>query len=168
MGPSILKLCEWLEATPAGVFVRESLYGFPILVAIHILGLTLSVGTVVWFDLRLLGVSMSRVAVSQVYRRLMPWAFGGFAVMFMTGGLLLSGFATSAYGNLYFRAKMIALLLAGVNALVYHTVTERRIAQWDAAARIPWPARMAGLISVTLWAMVIMAGRMVAYTLYSR
>ena len=164
---SVLDLSTWLEATPVGVWVRESLYGFPILVAIHILGLTLSAGIVVWFDLRLLGISMRRVPVSTVYRRLMPWAFVGFASMFVTGGLLLSGFAVSAYGNAYFRIKMAALLLAGVNALVYHTVTERRIAEWESAVRPPSAARLAGLVSIVLWIVVILAGRMVAYTLYS-
>ncbi len=164
---SLMSLCTWVEGTPIGLFVRESLWGFPTLVAIHILGLAVSAGTVVWFDLRLLGVSMRRSPVSAVYRQLMPWAFGGFFVMFVTGSLLVSGAATAAYGNLYFRIKGSALLLAGANALVYHAVTERRIAQWDGAERPPLAARMAGLISVALWAIVIVAGRMMSYTLYS-
>jgi hypothetical protein len=163
----VLNICQWVEGTPLGLFVRESLWGFPALVAIHILGLAVSAGTVVWFDFRLLGASMRRVPVSTVYRQIMPWAFGGFGVMFVSGGLLLSGFAAAAYGNLYFRIKVTALLLAGVNALIYHAVTERRIAQWNTAARPPLAARMAGLISVVLWAIVIMAGRMMSYTLYS-
>lgn len=164
---SVLTICEWLEATPVGVLVRESLWGFPILVAVHILGLTLSVGLVVWFDLRLLGVSMRRSSVTRVYRQVMTWAFAGFAIMFLSGGMLLSGFATAAYSNVYFRIKVAALVLAGLNALVYHAVTERHIATWDGAARIPIAARMAGLISVVLWTTVILAGRMIAYTLYS-
>jgi hypothetical protein len=163
----LLRFCVWLEATPVGVYVRESLYGFPILVAIHIVSLTLSVGVVIWFDLRLLGVSMRAVPVSTVYRRLMPWAFVGFTCMFASGGLLLSGFASSAYRNPAFRIKMVALLLAGINALVYHGFTERGISGWNDEARPPLPARMAGLTSIALWTLVILAGRMVAYTLYS-
>lgn len=162
----MLNILEWLERTPAGVLARESLWGFPILVGIHILGLTLSAGIVVWFDLRLLGVSMPSERVSRVYRHLMPWAFVGFAIMFTTGGLLLAGFATRAYVNVYFRIKIAALLLAGINALVYHRVTERRRAAWDRAARLPLAARAAGLISIALWVTVIMAGRMMAYTMY--
>ena len=163
---SILKLCEWLEGTQIGTLVRESLWGFQILAAIHILGLTVSVGTFVWFDLRLLGVSMQRCRVSEVYRRLAPWALSGFASMFMTGGLLFSGFATKAYGNPYFRIKAAALVLAGMNALTYHLVTEREIARWDEAARPSRPARMAALMSILLWAVVIMAVRMMSYTMF--
>jgi hypothetical protein len=165
---SILHACEWLESTPVGLLVRESPYAFPILVAVHIVGLTLSVGIVVWFDLRLLGVSMRGSPASVVYRQLMRWAFAGFAIMFVSGGLLLTGFATAAYGNVYFRAKLVAILLAGLNAFGYHAVTERRMAQWDNSPRTPLPARMAGIVSIALWAIVILAGRMMSYTLYSR
>jgi hypothetical protein len=167
MSGTLFHLCEQIEATPLGVFVRESLWGFPILVAVHIIALVFSVGIVVWLDLRLLGLSMTGVPVSRVYRRLMPLAFVGFAVMMLSGGTILTGFATSAYKNPYFRAKLIALLLAGLNAFAYHTNIERRIALWDRAPTPPMPARMAGIISMVAWATVILAGRMMAYTLYT-
>ena len=163
---SILQVCEWLENSSVGLLVRESMWGFPILVAIHILGLTVSVGTLVWFDLRLLGVSMPRCPASEVYRRLMPWMLSGMLVMFITGSLLFVGFATKAYGNLYFRIKLTSMLLAGVNALIFHVITERRSASWDEAARPPFPARAAGIASLVLWATVIMAGRAMSYTMF--
>ena len=162
----LLSAAEWLETTAAAVMVRESLWGFPILVAIHLFGLILSAGIVIWFDLRLLGLSMPGQPVSQVYRRLMPLAFVGFAVMFVSGGLLLAGFATAAYGNLYFRIKAAAMLLAAVNAWFYHRVTERTIAGWDRAPRPPLAARMAGLISLAIWVTVVLAGRMMSYTMF--
>jgi len=164
---SILSVCEWLESTEVGVLVRESLYGFPILAAIHILGLTVSVGTLVWFDLRLAGVTMPRCPVSSLYRRLIPWTLVGFGLMFLSGLLLFTGFATKAYGNVYFRIKLTAIVLAGVNALVYHRVTERRIAHWNDAARPPMPARLAGVISIVVWTIAIIAGRMMSYTMFN-
>jgi hypothetical protein len=163
---TLLQVFEWLETTWVAALVRESLWGFPIVVAIHIMGIMLSVGTLVWFDLRLLGVSMLANRVSLMYRRLMPWMFTGFAMMFISGGMLLAGYATSAYSNLYFRIKVIAMLLAGLNAIAYHFMTERRIAQWDADESPPPGARFAGLISICVWATVIIAGRMMSYTLF--
>jgi hypothetical protein len=156
-----------LESTEVGVLVRESLYGFPILAAIHILGLTVSVGTLVWFDLRLAGVTMPRCPVSALYRRLIPWTLVGFGLMFLSGFLLFTGFATKAYGNVYFRIKLTAIVLAGVNALVYHRIAERRIAHWNDAARPPMPARLAGVISIVVWTIAIMAGRMMSYTMFN-
>jgi hypothetical protein len=167
MSGTLLHLCEQIEATSLAVFVRESLWGFPILVATHIIGLVFSVGVVLWLDLRLLGVSMTGVPVSRVYRRLMPLAFVGFAVMIVSGATIFTGFATSAYKNPYFRVKLIALLLAGINALVYHTNIERRIALWDRSSTPPTLAGMAGIISILAWTTVILAGRMMSYTLYT-
>ena len=92
---SILSFCAWLEQSSVGVLVRESLWGFQIVVALHIFGLILSVGTLVWFDLRLLGVSMRRVPVSEVYRQLAPWSAVGFVTMFVTGSMLVIAFATA-------------------------------------------------------------------------
>lgn len=117
---TIFEICVWLESTALAVLVRESAYGFPILVGIHILGLILCVGLLLWVDLRLLGVSLRGARVSEVYRGLSPWFLCGFAVMFVTGAILFTGFATSAYGNVYFRIKIAALVVAGINALIFH------------------------------------------------
>jgi uncharacterized protein DUF6644 len=163
---SILSLCGQLEATGVGVMVRESMWGFPVIVAIHILGLTCSVGVLLWFDLRLLGLGLWRLPVSEVYRRLMPWMAAAFTAMFVSGGLLFVGFATKAYGNLYFRIKLGALALAAVNALVFHLMTERQIGAWDTAPRPPIGARLAGLVSILAWGTVIAAGRMMSYTMF--
>ena len=163
---SAMEIAQWLEATAVSRWVQESLYGFVIVVAIHILALTLSIGTLVWFDLRLMGVSMLRIPVSVLYRRLMPWILSGFAVMFASGAVLMAAYATAAFSNTYFRLKMIALLFAGVNAVFYHRVTERQIHTWDEAR---WPsrrARAAGLISIAVWAVVIVCGRMMSYTMF--
>jgi hypothetical protein len=162
----MLGFCAWLEQSSVATMVRESAWGFQIVVAFHILGLILSVGTLVWFDLRLLGVSMRRVPVSEVYRQLAPWSAAGFVIMFVSGSMLAAAYATRAYGNPYFRIKMLALVLAGANALFYHVVTERRILEWDRREPPPGPARLAGLISIALWAIVVLAGRMISYTLY--
>jgi hypothetical protein len=157
---------EWLEATPLGVMVRESQWGFPILVAIHLMGITLSVGTLVWFDLRLLGVSMTGYRASVMYRRLMPWMFTGFGIMIVSGLTLLAGFATSAYSNTYFRIKVLALVVAAINAFIYHRYTEHRIKEWDESPTPPTGARSAGLVSICAWATVIIAGRMMSYTMF--
>ena len=159
------QLLEWLEGTPIGLMVRESVWGFPIVVAIHIMGLMLSVGLLVWFDLRLLGASMRGHRASGMYRRLAPWMFTGFAMMGMSGLMLFAGYATAAYDNLYFRIKVAAMVLAAVNAFVYHRFTERRIAEWDAGAP-PGGARLAGLVSICVWFVVIVSGRMMSYTMF--
>jgi len=155
-----------LELSTVGRLVNESRWGFPGIVGMHILGLALSAGTIVWFDLRLLGMALRDVPVSKVYRRLIPWAGTGFALMGITGGLLFVGYASSAFDNVYFRLKMGGIALAGLNALVFHVATTRRVEAWDGALRPPAAARLAGLFSIALWAAVIMSGRLMSYTMF--
>jgi len=162
----VLDFLHRLEATGIGTMVRESLYGFQILVAIHVMGLVLSVGMILWFDLRLLGLTLGSASVSRVYRRLIPWATSGFLVMVGSGALLFTGFASEAYQNPFFRIKVSALLLAAANAAFYHLVTERGKRTWDDDTVPPTAARLAGLVSMALWATVIMCGRLMAYTMY--
>jgi uncharacterized membrane protein SirB2 len=162
----MLELCEWLEATPLAVLVRESTYGFPILVAFHIMGLTLSIGMLLWFDLRLLGIAMTKTRVSDLYRRLAPYILAGFLIMFVSGLMLFAGFAVAAYGNIYFRVKLAAMVIAAVNALVFHFVTERSIATWDELPRPPVRARIAGATSALVWMVAILSGRLMSYTMF--
>ena len=166
MTMSMQQLAQWLEETSVAVWVKESQYGFAIVVGAHLLSLMLSVGMLVWFDLRLLGVSMLRIPVSRLYRQLMPWILTGFALMFASGGVLMAAYASAAFANVFFRVKVVAILLAGANAVVYHRVTERQIARWDEARRPSRPAQAAGLISIILWASVILAGRAMSYTIF--
>ena len=164
---TILEVLGWLESTAVAVLVQESAYGFPLAVALHLLGLTLSVGTLIWVDLRMLGVTLPHLRLTEVYRSLAPWFLAGFAVMFASGAVLFTAFATSAYGNVYFRIKIAALLLAGINALVFHLVIERQRTTANDALR-PSPAvRLAGISSIVLWATVIVSGRMMSYTMFS-
>ena len=166
MTVTILEILNRLEETGIGVLVRESLWVFPVLVSIHILGLTLSVGTLVWFDLRLLGIGIRHCSVSRLYGRLKPWMLASFLVMVASGSMLFIGFATKAYPNIFFRIKVAGLVVAAVNALIYHLTTERSIGEWDEARVLPLRARLAGLISILIWTVIILVGRMTAYTMY--
>ncbi len=162
----IPEIYRWLETTAAASIVRRSAYGFQVVAGLHILGLAFSVGTLLWFDLRLLGVTLRQCSISEVYRRLAPITLAGFVLMGVTGAWLFTGFATKAYGNTAFRIKLTALVLAGLNALIFHVLTERDRASWDRAARPPRAARAAGLISLVLWAVVILCGRVMSYTMF--
>ena len=128
-------------------------------------GAGILVGTIIWFDLRLLGVWMRHQPVSRVFGSLKPWMLGGFAVMFVTGALLFTSLATSACVHPYFQIKIVLLVLAGLNVAFYTFTIDRRRHQWDEAPTPPVPARIAGLVSLVLWAGVIAAGRIMAYTL---
>lgn len=159
-------IAQSLEQTAIGLMIRESAWGFPVVVGLHILSLAFSVGMFLWFDLRLVGLALTSSRVSVVYARLMPWATVGFLSAFVTGGMLFVGYATNAMGNAYFRVKMLALLTAAVNAVIYHVITERDRLEWDDRPVLPRAAQIAGFVSLAAWATVILCGRMMSYTMF--
>jgi hypothetical protein len=130
-----------------------------------VLALGLSVGTVLWFDLRLAGFSMRRHPVSEVFGSVRPWMFVGFLIMVATGILLFMGRAVDCYNSIYFRIKAALLLLALINVILFHTTIDRRRVSWDKDPIPPFQARMAGILSMVLWAGTIAAGRLMAYKL---
>ena len=162
---SLFEMCQWIENTPSSTALRESLWMFPIVETSHVLGLAFSVGTVVWFDLRLIGAFMRRYSVSETFGYVKPWMFAGFAVMVVTGILLFWSHALQCYSSGYFRIKLVLLVLAGVNIAVFHSTIDRRRGEWDKAPIPPLQARLAGLTSLVLWLAVVAVGRLMAYTL---
>ena len=95
----------------------------------------------------------------------LAWILTGFAIMFITGGLLFSARASAAFSSGYFRLKMLLLLLGGLNVLIFHSTIDRRRDEWDEALRPPLQVRLAGVVSLVLWFAIIEAGRVMAYNL---
>jgi len=157
-------LMQWMADTEWSVGLHESRYAYSIIESIHVWTLCLFVGFAVLLDLRLLGVTLRRVPVSQIATRLLPWTKAAFVVMVISGVLLFYAIPLRTYHNVFFRAKAVFLLLAGLNAWLFHSgPTYRRLAEWDLAARTPRAARLAGAFSLALWAAIVFSGRMIAY-----
>jgi hypothetical protein len=159
----LLHLCQWIYTTKLSISIRESTWAFPIIEGIHTLGVTVVVGTVAVFDLRLLGLIMKREPVSRIGRQVLPWTWAGFSIMFITGVLLSIAESATNYDNLAFRIKLLLLLLVGLNPLIFHLTIYRSVKLWDVAKVTPLRARAAAACSIVLWTGIIIAGRMIAY-----
>jgi len=164
----VLKFCEWLASTPGSIALHESVWGYPIVESVHVLGLCLFLGLMVMIDLRLLGATMRKSPVSEVAARLMPWTVAGFAVMVVSGALLFYGIPVRTYQNIFFRIKVALLILSGVNAWVFHSTVYRKVAVWDLDPIPPKAARIAGALSLLFWAGIVVAGRMIAYNWFDK
>jgi hypothetical protein len=157
----LLSFVQWLNDTRISVYLRESDWPFPIIETVHILALGFSVGTVMWLDLRLLGLAMREAPVTDVIEQLEPWAIGGFAVMFVSGSLLILSEPLKCYNTVAFRIKVVLLILAVLNVLYFHKKVMHDVDQWD--RNVPWRAKMVGVLSLVLWLGVVIAGRWTAY-----
>jgi uncharacterized membrane protein SirB2 len=159
----VAKICRYLYDSRVGAGIRESIWVFPIIEGTHLLGIALSVGLLCWFDLRLLGWVLRDEPVSKVWQNVMPVAFVGFALMFVSGILLFWAEAFTAFHSVHFWLKMILLACAGINALSFESTAHKNMAAWDLAPVPPFRARMTGAISLILWTAIVVTGRTMAY-----
>jgi len=161
---SVLDLLNWVQNTGWATGIKESSLLFPIIEGSHIMALSFSVGMIMILDMRLLRISFRSETVSSIMEQLMPFTLAGFAVEMLTGVLLFLTQAVKAYGNPFFRIKMILLVLAGINALYYQIRYYPKMAEWDRTAT-PLGVRIVAVTSLALWAGVIACGRTMAYEL---
>ncbi|MFP6622379.1 MAG: DUF6644 family protein [Myxococcota bacterium] len=160
---SLLPFCEWLARTEWSIALHESLYVYPCVETTHVLALLLFVGSVTFVDLRLLGWVFREVPVSEVTARLIPWTIGGFVIVATTGALLFYAIPVRTYLSIFFRIKLIVLVIAGANTMIFHRHTTRDTVAWDHDPRPPFRARISGAVSLLSWATIIVMGRMIAY-----
>ena len=152
----------WLETSAIAGTMRGSLWLYPIVEIVHIVGFVVLVGAAVMFDLRLLGVSPTLPA-SAMARHHLPWARAALVLVVPSGLLMFMAHATEFAGNPAFRVKLILLAAAGLNALLFHRGAFRSVAGWESHTAIPLTARAAAVVSLLLWIGVISAGRLLAY-----
>jgi hypothetical protein len=155
----------WLHDSSYGTLVRESTWGEPLIETIHVLTLTVFLGFVILLDLRLLDLVLRRSPVSLVFRQLNPWLFGSFAVMLVTGISLFAGDPVLFYATIFFKLKMLMLLAAALNVVVFNLTLGRRLPQWDSLPVTPTGAKLTGVLSLVLWISVVACGRGIAYVL---
>ena len=160
---TLLPFCQWLAGTSGSIALHESLYMYPLVESTHVLTLCIFLGMAIMLDLRLLGLTLRRVALSEIINRLGPWMVVGFVAMVITGALLFYAIPVRSYQSIWFRFKVVMLVLAGVNAFIFHNTVHRRVHEWDLAPVPPKAARVAGACSLALWAIIVVSGRMIAY-----
>jgi putative copper export protein len=160
-------LDQWflsLENTAVATTVRESTWLFPTIETLHVLAITLTAGSIMMVDLRLLHLSARDRHVRAVADEILPWTWTAFAFAVVTGGTLFSSHALKYANNFDFRMKMALLGVAGLNMLIFHLGAFRRVALWDTGGGPPSAARWAGAISLGVWITVIGFGRWIGFT----
>lgn len=159
----ILRFSQWVETTSLSQSLAGSIWAYPILESLHTVGVAVFLGLLLVWDLRLIGVLFRGVAVTEVWARLIPWITIGAVFMMSSGVLLYWAKPVYSWGHIFFRIKLAALVLALLNAAAFHFGIERRIVDWDLVPHPPRAARAAGVISIALWAVIVVAGRLIGY-----
>jgi hypothetical protein len=146
--------------------MRESLYAFPIVETLHIFGIVLLLSSAFLLDLRLFGIGPMRdEPVKKLAGWILPWVCAGFTIQLISGSLMYAAEATRAALNFLFWLKMFLIVLAGVNALVFHTRMYKHVDEWNEARVAPLGARVYGCFSVLIWFGVVGLGRWFSFYL---
>lgn len=160
---SLLDICTALENSALGVTITESEWMFPTLETVHVIALTLVIGSIAMLDLRLLGVSNRDRGVIELAADTLPWTWGAFIVAAISGSLMFMSAATTYYDNVPFRIKLVLLALAGINMAIFHTTAYRDVHDWSHRLPTPRAAKIAASLSLMFWISVVVAGRWIGF-----
>ena len=153
----------FIEQLPLPTAIREEDVLFPWIESIHVLAIVVTVGVISLVDLRLIGFPSHHLSTRRLMRELLPIIWIAFALALVTGSLLFSSHAVSYSKKLPFLLKMMLLVGAGINMAYFHLVTYRRIDLWDEQLDTPVGARVAGIISLSIWVAIVVCGRWVGF-----
>ena len=157
-----MEIFAWLETTPIANAIRDHAWIYPALETAHYIGLACLVGSIMLIDLRLLGFARKLPLRSVI--SLVPWVWAGFIINATSGTLIFVYGATNFSGNAAFRLKLVLILLAGINALIFTVAAARSGSTWIDSGRVPMAVKIVATASFLLWLSVVTAGRWMAYT----
>jgi len=161
---SITALLEWLQALPLAVFIHKTPWAFTTVQVVHVFAVSMVIGTIAIVDLRLLGLASTKRPFAELSRQVLPFTWAAFVVAVLAGVLLFISRATEYFVNPVFWIKMALIVLAGINMVIFEFITVRDVQKWNTGPTPP-PARLAGGISIACWALVLVFGRLIAFTL---
>jgi len=158
----IADLLHWLENTSWASGIRQSLWLYPALEIVHIIGIVILVGAAFMFDLRLLGFSKN-LSVYSLSRHLLPWSRKGLLLIIPSGTLLFITNSETLGRDPTFWLKMMLLILAAVNALVFHKWIFKHQINLKVQDEVLMSSRISAFISIIVWIAIITCGRLLAY-----
>jgi hypothetical protein len=157
---SLLEFFQWCYSTPIAETIRNSTWLFPVIEAFHLLGLGLTIGSVLLVELRLLGVGLSRQPVAQLAASAEPLLLVGLTLSFMTGIPLFLSESIKAYYSFAFWVKMASLFLV----LIFTFTVRRRLTRTDLTSDRPALGRLMAIVSLSLWFGVAWGGRWIGFS----
>ena len=153
---------ESLETSALAIWVGESLWGYPIMLGMHAIGLAIVVGIFVMLDLRMLRVI--RGVSFNAFLSLFRLAWIGLIINALSGTALFTSQATTFVESAPFLIKISGVLAGVVLGVLIQKRLKERVADWDQSGEnIESSAKMLAALSLVCWIGAIFAGRLIAY-----
>ena len=159
----LLSLARWLDSQSWSTAIHESIYLYAWIETTHVITLMVFLGMLFVIDLRMLGAIFPKVPASIIAQRLDKPMMIGFAMMLITGFLLYYAIPVRTTQSLWFRIKVVLLIVAGINAFLFRAKMQASSSSWDLDPIPPKRIRVGAMLSLVLWAGVVITGRTIAY-----
>jgi hypothetical protein len=156
-------LCTWLEKTPLSAAIQNISWVIPVSQTVHILCLAIVLFSVLFLDVRLLGLGPRRVSVAALASRFLPQVWICVALMAFTGAVLIIGEPRRDLLNPVFQLKMVLLVCALATTFVVQAGIAANPRAWGDGGAVAWPARLAAAVSLLIWLAIAVCGRFIAY-----
>ena len=160
---SLAEFSQWVAGLDLFTSLRESALAYPVIMSLHLSSIAVFGGLILVTDLRLLGLAMPNMTVSNIIAQTRIWKRIGFVIMVTCGVLLGGAKLDKYYDNPYFQLKLLFLTMVGVHALVFHRSVYGNASELDRAPAIPAIAKTAACLSLVLWIGILSFGRWIAY-----
>jgi hypothetical protein len=157
-------IATWLESTSLHKTMLEVFWLFPLCETLHFIGLTLMFGSLLVIDFRVMG--WGRFINMKAAMDFIPLAIFGFLINLITGIMFLHADPFRYFPNIAFQWKMALIIVAGFNALWFWFGEHKELLQLADGEDAPFRAKLIAFVSVAIWLIVIVAGRMIPYVEY--
>ena len=159
----IFNVLQWVNDTSLSESIRDSLWLFPAIETIHVIAIALVFGSIARLDLRLTGLVSRSRPVTRVSEEMLPWTWASFVIATVFGLLLFSSKPLTYLAIAFFDVKMILMVLAGINMLLFQHFTFRTVALWDRDPIPPAAVRITASLSLAFWVSVVICGRFIGF-----
>lgn len=153
-----------VENWPLSQSIAQGASAFPWIESVHVLAICLVVGTVMIVDLRLVGLASRNWRCSKLTSEALPLTWIAFVIAFISGTLLFMSHPNRYMAIGWFVSKMLIILAAFINMLVFHFTTEKTMGKWDQEIAVAPGARIAGILSILMWVLVVVCGRWIGFS----
>ncbi len=158
-----MELLEWIDGTQLAETIRGSEFIFPALETFHVIAVGLVLGSIAIVDMRLVGLAAHHRAISEVSHDMLPWTWVAFIAATVFGVLLFAGTPIKYVAMPFFDIKILLIVLAGINMVVFEYVTSKSKAEWDSMPTPPLAVRLTGALSLAFWVSVLLCGRFIGF-----
>ena len=162
---SLQSVFEWLESWPVSVGIRQSSWMFPAFESVHVIAITLVVGSVMIVDLRVLGLASRKQRITELSGSILPWTWCAFLVALVSGSFLFAAKAHAYFDNVNFRLKIVLMAAAFLNMMAFHHGPYRSVRSWDVGVPAPALARLACGLSLAFWVLIVAMGRWIGFSI---